>query len=204
MSPEDSLAFQRLFVALPVPPEVQLVIGRVQARLKRESPPGAMRWGRLGQFHVTLKFIGDFPSAQLPALRAALAGACKAVEAIELVARGIGFFPSNRSPRVIWAGVGDKHQALIGLHRRIHEAVRPFAPADPGERFAAHITLGRIRPGRQVSMKRAFDRSGALRDVEYGRWTTDRVELMRSELSSDGARHAVVDTFRLYSKHDSI
>lgn len=198
------MAFQRLFVALPIPPEVQAVIGWVQARLKRESPPGAMRWGRPGQFHVTLKFLGDFPSAQLAALQSALAGACAGFETFDLVAGGIGFFPSARSPRVIWAGVGDERQALIGLQRRIHAAVLPFAPADVGERFAGHITLGRIRPGRQGSVKRVFERSAALRDVEFGRWTADRVELMRSELSSDGARHEVVEAFRLEPKHDSI
>jgi len=30
-------------------------MGGVQARLKRESPPGAMRWARPEQFHVTLE-----------------------------------------------------------------------------------------------------------------------------------------------------
>lgn len=204
MSAADNPPFQRLFVALPVPPEFQAVIGRAQAKLKRASPPGAVRWGRPGQFHMTLKFLGDILSAQLPALQAALAGACAGFETFEVAAGGIGFFPNARSPRVIWAGVSDDGKALNELHRRIHAAVLPFAPADVGERFAGHITLGRIRPGRQSSLKRIFDRLAALRDAEFGRWTADRVELLRSELTPDGARHEVVAAFGLEPKPDSI
>ena len=88
-------AFLRLFIALAVPPEVREEIGRAQGRLQRHSPPGAIRWTRPDQFHVTLKFLGDVPAEQVAALEKSVGPICAAFPPLPLSARGMGFFPSD-------------------------------------------------------------------------------------------------------------
>jgi 2'-5' RNA ligase len=137
-------ALLRLFIALPVPAKKREVIARAQGQLKRAAPPGLIRWTRAEQFHLTLKFLGDIPATQVEALKVAVDEVCAGFSPMILSAGGIGFFPDERKPRVLWAGAADAGEQLAEVHRRIHAAVRPFAPADRSERFAAHITLGRF------------------------------------------------------------
>jgi len=65
--------FLRLFLALAVSPAVRQEIGRAHAKLQRHSPPGAIRWTRPDQFHVTLKFLGDVPAEHVAALEESVA-----------------------------------------------------------------------------------------------------------------------------------
>ena len=73
MATNDPAPFLRLFIAIAVAPEMRQEIGRTQGRLQRNSPPGAVRWTRPDQFHITLQFLGDVPTEQVAALETALA-----------------------------------------------------------------------------------------------------------------------------------
>jgi 2'-5' RNA ligase len=189
--------FLRLFIALAVPPEVRREIARAQDQLRRRSPPGAVRWTQPEQFHVTLKFLGDVPAAEVEALNTAVAAACAGFPALKLCARGVGFFPNADRPRVLWAGAEDDGGRLAGLHRRLEEAVGRFAPPEKPERFSGHITLGRFKPGHLGSLADLRERAARLRDRPFGGWPSGGVELVRSELTADGARHTVWATFPL-------
>ena len=114
MSDENSPAFLRLFIAIAVPPDVQKEIGRAQGQLRRSVPPGAIRWTRPDQFHVTLTFLGDVPAAQVAALEKSVSGVCAGFPALRLSANGVGFFPSEQKPRVIWAGAGRPRRTIGG------------------------------------------------------------------------------------------
>jgi 2'-5' RNA ligase len=189
--------FLRLFLALAVPLDVRKEIGRAQGQLRRLAPPGAIRWTQPEQFHVTLKFLGDVPAEQVAALEQAVSGVCSGSPAQRLSARGIGFFPNAQKPRVIWAGTGDDRGQLAELHRQLDEAVRPFAPAGKPERFAGHITLGRFKSGRHAAVETLLERATVLRDRHFGDWLAGEVAIVRSELTSAGARHTPLATFPL-------
>jgi 2'-5' RNA ligase len=189
MSDGTASQFLRLFIALSVPEDVRREIERAQGQLRRAVAPGAIRWTRPEQFHITLKFLGDVPSEQVAALERSVSTVCSGCPALRLSARGIGFFPGAQEPRVIWAGAGDNDGQLAELHRRMDEAVRRFVPAGKAERFAGHITLGRFKPGRRAAVEKLQERVVALRDRQFGDWLAGNVEIVRSELTSAGAAH---------------
>jgi 2'-5' RNA ligase len=194
---ENLPAFLRLFIALPVSTEVRDKIARAQGQLRRAAPSGAIRWTRPEQFHLTLKFLGDIPSARLDALNESVAEVCANFSAIQLTAAGVGFFPHAQKPRVLWAGATDAVGRLEELQRRMHAAVLPFAPADRSVRFSGHITLGRFKPGHFGSLKNLLERAARLRTQNFGGWPAETTELVRSELTSDGATHTPVGIYRL-------
>jgi RNA 2',3'-cyclic 3'-phosphodiesterase len=189
MPDDNPSGFLRLFIAIAVPPEVRDEISRAQGQLRRDSPPGTIRWTRPDQFHVTLKYLGDVPAGQAAALGKIVSGVCAGFSPLRLAAHGIGFFPNTQKPRVIWAGAEDNSGQLAELHRQMDGAVRPFAPAEKPERFTSHITLGRFKPGRHGSYEKLLERAAALRDRNFGGWLAGAVEIVRSELTSTGARH---------------
>jgi 2'-5' RNA ligase len=189
--------FLRLFIAIAVPSEVWQEIGRGQSRLQRNSPPGVVRWTRPNQFHVTLKFLGDVPAEQVAALETSLAPLCATFPGLQLAAQGLGFFPSPHKPRVIWAGARDGHGQLSELHRQIAEALRWLAPNERAERFTGHITLGRFKPGHHAAIPKLLELAAGMADRHFGDWRAEAVELVRSELTSTGAEHTTIATFRL-------
>jgi len=197
MDTESPSGFLRLFVAIPVPETVRKEIARAQGRLKREAPPGTIRWTRPDQFHITLKFLGDIAISQLEAVKESLAAICAGSPALSLTARGIGFFPNTRRPRVIWAGAHDELGGLAELHRQVDKALRPFAPAERTETFTGHITLGRFKPGHHSATSRIVEHAEIFRTREFGEWSAGQFELVRSELNSAGAEHLPIASYSL-------
>ena len=197
MEASRSSGFLRLFIAIPVPEAVRAEIARVQGRLQRESSLGTVRWTRPDQFHITLKFLGDVPVSQVDDLKKSAAGVCVAASALQLSARGVGFFPNGRSPRVIWAGVHDDRGGLNDLHRKLDEALRWLEPKGKAEKFTGHITLGRFKPGHHASIPRIVDQVEVFRERHFGEWRAGEVEIVRSDLTSDGANHISLASYSL-------
>ena len=86
---------------------------------------------------------------------------------------------------------------LSELHRQIDDALRWLAPAERPEKFTGHITLGRFKPGHHAAIPKLLELAAGLRDLHFGDWQAEAVEIVRSELTSTGAEHAVVARFRL-------
>jgi 2'-5' RNA ligase len=197
MTNENPAATLRLFVAIALPEPVRDQIIRVQHELQRLVPREVVRWTRPEQFHLTLRFLGNVPSDEVEALRQAVGRACRSAPPLSLCAQGIGFFPNPRLPRVIWVGINDNGNRLVDLQKQIEGAARPFS-AEPGEKnFAGHITLGRLKNAKPVDVQSLSTRAQSFATYTFGRWTASEVEIIRSELSAQGARYTVLAAIRL-------
>jgi len=189
MTGEEATEHFRLFVAITVPDEVRENMLRVQRELQSEVPPGVVRWTRPEQFHLTLRFLGDVPSGQVAGLQQSLRAACAGVSPLPMRAQGVGFFPNARSPRVIWVGITDGASGLLDLQQRIERAVQPFAAEPGGERFAGHVTLGRLKPFQRQQIRGLVAEADTMTGREFGEWTSREIELIRSELLPAGPRY---------------
>jgi 2'-5' RNA ligase len=190
----------RLFVAIPVPEPVRDEIAVAQRELQSLAPRGVVRWTKPEQMHLTLKFLGGVPADRFEDLKESVQKVCAGRPSLRLRAKGIGFFPNARSPRVIWAGVGDEEERLADLQREIESAVRPFA-AEPGaENFVGHLTLGRFKDARRREIEQLVNLAQAMGDRRFGEWMAREIEIVRSELFPAGARHTLLAAFPLAEK----
>ena len=197
MASDSSTAPLRLFVAISIPEPVRDEIIRVQRELQPLVPRDVARWARSDQFHLTLRFLGDVPADGVEDLKKSAGAVCRNVRPLSLRAEGVGFFPNLRSPRVIWVGINDREGRLVDLQRQIEAAVRPFT-AEPGEKnFTGHATLGRLKNPRPADTRDLAARAQSLEKRLFGEWTAHEIEIIRSELSPAGARHASLAAFRL-------
>jgi 2'-5' RNA ligase len=147
-------------------------------------------WVARDNVHLTLKFLGGVEAARLDALAGALAGATRACQAFDLTVRGLGAFPTPRRPRVLWAGVDEGGAHVATLARRVDEALQALGFVPEPRAFTAHATLGRLRvPRADPRLAEALAAGGM-----YGRQRVDRVALMRSRLSPQGACHTELAT----------
>ena len=66
------------------------------------------------------------------------------------------------------------------------------------EKFAvSHITLGRFKPGHHEAIPKLMELAAGLRARRFGDWQAQEVEIVRSELRSDGAEHVTMASFKL-------
>jgi RNA 2',3'-cyclic 3'-phosphodiesterase len=182
----------RLFIAVTIPEEIKAEIEQAQLGLRRALPKECVRWTKREQFHLTLKFLGNVGADRVAALIEALRGICQDFMPLDLRAEGMGFFPDARRPRVVWVGVNDRREQLARVQRAVETATRDYTEEESTERYAGHVTLGRIK-GLRRSEADALARCAADRKTHFfGAWTADHVDLFRSQLSPNGAQHTVL------------
>ena len=179
----------RLFIAVTLPEEVKAQIEAAQAELRRALPGPGVRWTRREQFHLTLMFLGDVDVARVQPLEEAIRAACRGFSALPLRAERVGFFPDLRYPRVIWAGVQDQAGQLLRLQQAVDAVTRDFTTEQKEERFSGHITLARIKAIKRPEAEALRQAAAGMAERLFGQWTAGEVELMRSVLSPQGARH---------------
>ena len=191
VAPSEQL---RLFIAVSVPEEVKANVERAQEEIRHDLNSKNVRWTRSDQFHLTLKFLGSVESSRVGDLVAALSNACKRFSPLQLRAEKVGCFPHLLAPRILWVGISDENDQLLPLQNAIEAATLSFTTEQRHEKFTGHITLARIQ---------AMHRSNAeiLRPLVerystrvLGAWTAHQLELFRSELSPQGAKHSVIAT----------
>jgi 2'-5' RNA ligase len=203
---EESAKVLRLFVAILLPDAVKDEIEKAQREMRGATPGNFIRWTKREQFHLTLKFLGNVAASRVAELSEVLRGVGGQFSALRLRAERIGFFPDARFPRVAWAGVWDDRDILSRLQAAIEINVKDFATEkDDGpagrrrsqERFTGHVTVARIqgikRAQAEILSKLALGMAGRF----FGEWVADKVELIRSELSSGGSRYTTIATISL-------
>lgn len=125
----------RLFTGLQIPAEIGASLTQLRAGL-----PGA-RWVEPGNFHITLRFIGDVDDTV--AREFALLLGAVARRRFEVALAGLDVF-GGRRPRAVYVPVAAPPQLaeLQAEHERL--AQRVGLPAE-GRNYKPHVTLARLR-----------------------------------------------------------
>jgi 2'-5' RNA ligase len=190
----------RIFIALTVPDRVKTEMAKVQTELREALSrigKDRARWTKVEQLHLTLKFLGNVEAARIDDLVAAVRGACRSFASLRMRAGGIGCFPNLRAPRAVWAGVRDLDEKLPELQRAVAEAARACTLEAEPETFAGHVTLCRLKGVRSQEAEVLAVMAERMAGGCFGESTADKVEVMRSELSSQGAQHRYLATIPL-------
>ncbi|OIN99368.1 MAG: 2'-5' RNA ligase, partial [Desulfovibrionaceae bacterium CG1_02_65_16] len=184
----------RCFAGLPLPDAWGAALSRVSERLAARLA-SKITWTPPGNWHSTLRFLGEVEPRRLPEVRAALGRVAFAPMVLRLGPAGaFGAKTGGRAPRTLWAGLAEGGEQAALLAARINAALAPLGFGDAGGRgFRPHVTLGRVR--RPVP-----DEDWGLVDRELGAETfaSARVEffvLWRSVLGRGGPKYSVLETY---------
>ncbi len=186
----------RLFVAIDIAEATRGALARLIQQL-RPACPGA-RWVRVGGLHVTLKFIGEAAEEKRAGIEAALSAARTGAgpAPVELNFRGMGFFPGERRPRVLWAGI-EATANLAELAAQIEARLEPLGLPRESREFHPHLTLARFDSPQGLAQLHAMiaklrETPGAL---DFGRAMAREFHLYRSELERGGAVYTRLASF---------
>jgi 2'-5' RNA ligase len=182
----------RLFVGVPIPQAMAEAVGEVCQTWARKLR-SRVAWVRPALMHVTLKFLGEVPPAQVPATQSALEAL--AAPAFSLAPQGAGFFPSAARPRVFWLGFGEGAPELRNLAQGLEAALEPLGFAPETRPFTGHVTLARIKdaaPGDPW-----LQAAQAVAALQLPVFAVDRMVLWQSILGPQGPRYQPVREYLL-------
>lgn len=133
----------RLFVGIEFPPELKLHLSLLQSGI------AGARWIDPGNFHLTLRFIGEVDEGTAADVDEALLRLKARRFAVQLA--GVGVFGGDKL-RTLWVGV-EREPALVTLTGKIEQAlIRAGLPPEP-RKFAPHVTLARLRDPRRGELQ---------------------------------------------------
>lgn len=179
----------RLFAALDIPEDVRSSLALIVSRLRPSC--STARWVRLEGVHVTLKFIGETSPETTGAIRTAL-GNIPGRAPFALQFRGLGCFPNERRPRMLWAGV-ECGVELAALASDVETALATLNIPREQRAFSPHLTLARFdTPRRLDALHAAIEKAGPL---EFGKTTVREFYLYQSILKPGGAEYTRLATF---------
>ena len=179
----------RLFVALDIPEDVRVAIGALIVKLRVSCE--SARWVRIEGAHITLKFIGEVPVEKAESVKAALATVPFPAPII-MSFRGLGFFPGERRPRVLWAGI-QAGAELAALAAGVEAALDPLGIAREQRAFSPHLTLARFDSPKGLDRLHAgINAAGSL---EFGGAIAEQFHLYQSVLKRGGAEYTRLATY---------
>jgi 2'-5' RNA ligase len=176
----------RLFVAIPMSPEVEQVLITIVQQLRRQGEE--LRWQTPESWHVTLQFLGSSTQQQYDCL-------VKHLGTIHLppVPISIERLSSFERAGALFAEV-QRTPELIELQRAVLAATAPCGFEAECRPYSPHITLARRR-GR--SNRPRLEPIYANRQIKPQTFTATEFLLYESHLGPGGARYDVRERFRL-------
>ncbi len=171
----------RVFVAVDIP-EQSVLDNLSRARDLLVDTGADLKPVATENFHITIRFIGEIPLSLVNEI-------CNELRKLEFQpfkvrVKGIGVFPSITRPRVIWAGVSEGADELTKIHEYVEKMLRRLGFPPDREKFIPHITLARVRSGRNIS--KLVKVINEIISMEFGEFTVNEVVLKRSILTPAG------------------
>jgi len=179
----------RLFVALSISAAVREALSGLLAELRRADPE--TRWVNPANLHVTLKFIGNVVTEKLLSIEQALTGV-PVFRPFDIEFRGLGFFPNDRRPAVIWAGILAPPE-LAALATGIDEVISTCGIPRETRPFAPHLTLARFKEPRLSQALRT--QAAHFKDRFFVKQSFGEFQLMESKLKNTGAEYTTLRSF---------
>ncbi len=182
----------RAFVGIDIDEAVRQKLVAVQEQLAATGPQ--LKLVEPPNIHVTMKFLGEVPEDKISTIADALGKAVAGTAQFNIDVRGIGVFPNLRYIRVVWAGVAEGRDEVIGLQQKIEHELGPLGFRSERD-FVPHLTIARVKTAKQKERLATFVKEMA--DAEFGVTRAQAVELKQSTLTPKGPIYSTLAQIKL-------
>ena len=175
----------RLFVSSRLPKTVCAEVSEIM----RQLPKPQINPVDEDNLHFTLEFLGEVEEKNIPGIIIAL----EKISSSKFSARlaGLGAFPNQRRPNVVFldCGLGSEH--LVSLAKNVETALQPLGFFND-KPFRPHLTIGRVKSS--VDLEEFFSNHADFSTDEFG---IGSFALVGSQLTPNGPEYKNVKLFPL-------
>lgn len=183
----------RSFLAFELPLDIKRIVAGVSGEIRNSVRD--VKWIKVENIHLTVVFLGNIQSEEINALGNAVQQVCSGYGPFDISLRGMGVFPNNRNPRVLWLGLDGDLKGMSLFRDALQKQLKPFGIKKEKRKFNPHLTLGRAR-------KRKMDFQPDDITLRYDELTSPvctlyELILFKSDLKPGGAVYTKLESFGL-------
>jgi 2'-5' RNA ligase len=132
--------------------------------------------------HITLRFLGNITTAMVEKIFDEM----KNVQftPFDVKIHGIGAFPSAHHPNVLWAGITEGVEQLRSIFNQLEPRLRGLGFAPDPKGFSPHLTIARVKSGRNKAELTSFINENA--NYDFGTIEAACLRLKKSDLTPKG------------------
>ena len=162
--------------------EVQGLLVKTGADLKVVEPKN---------IHMTLRFLGNISPGTVERIFEGM----KRVQFVPFDVKicGVGAFPNARYPRVVWAGITEGADQLRSIFSQLEPGLRSLGFAPDPKGFSPHLTIARVRSGRNKAELTRFISENE--GYEFGVVRAACLRLKKSDLTPKGPIYSTLREF---------
>ena len=191
----------RVFIALDISEPARLALSGTMDRLKTAIPRDA-RWVDPQSIHLTLKFLGNIDSDRTDGILESLCRIGEESSSFSLSLSGLGVFPNQREPRVLWAGVEGEMEPFASLQEKVEAAMADQGFTRERRGYNPHLTIGRVRDRIAASERQKIGATLLSHSLEPTEpWVADTMHLFRTTFTPQGSIHDIIGSAPLLTPH---
>lgn len=135
----------RLFFAVEAPRGIQKNIQNFLEKIRPRLSFLKASWVPQENIHITTLFMGEMPQEKLSALKDCAQRGVQGFSPFEVALNGLGVFPNERNPRVLWLGLASGGDTLIKLTNQLAQTLTQKEFSFDKKEFHPHLTIARIK-----------------------------------------------------------
>jgi len=168
-------------------------VGQLQTELK--STGADLKMVNPDIMHFTIRFLGEIEEPDKNKIIETLRGKVENFE-LDLAFRGVGSFPDEKRISVLWIGIDPASGAILEKHANeinnlLHNV--PLLKNEKPQEFSPHITIARVRSGRNKDDLVNFIR--AHKHDDFGSSRIKHLRLKLSHLTPSGPEYSDLHVF---------
>lgn len=174
----------RLFITVNMSENVKEDLANELPIIKSNYQSG--KWVPKENLHITMLFLGEVEKEKLGLVEASMEEAIKGINSFQLWLEGLGVFPNEKNPKILWAGVrGDSDELKKLYSQLLHAAQKKGIPFDAKPHYTPHVTLAR-----KIGSGNIKEEIG----LETSKWLVNELELYESIFTPEGVKYQKILT----------
>jgi len=180
----------RSFLAFDI--ESDTVLNRLAAAQKLLVQTGAdLKLVEPQNIHITVRFLGNITPTMAEKIFEEMKKAQFAPFNVQI--KGLGAFPDLRYSRVVWAGITEGADQLENVFSQLEPRLRGLGFTPDHKGFSPHLTIARVRSGRNKAQLAEFITENA--NYDFGTIKAQCLRLKKSDLTPKGPIYSTLKEF---------
>ncbi len=184
----------RTFIAVEVPADIQEKVGDYIDAIAGLVPD--VKWVPPGNLHFTIKFLGEIEQDVFQQVKECVEQVAREYSSFTMGISGVGFFPTEDHPKVVWIGADGGVDTLLFLFQDMERCLEHIGFDRESKTFSPHLTIGRAKKFKKVNVP------GSMPDFETAMFEVGSIAIMKSTLTPDGPIYEKLFACRLKPAED--
>lgn len=184
----------RLFIGIKLDDKTRQGLSSALKVFNKCSSP--LKWVKLENIHLTLKFLGEVSEEKVKPLCQSMVHIGNDLASFTLKIRGFGTFGRKNDIRILWTGITHNSQ-LENLHAVLDNQLAQLGYQKEERPFSPHLTVGRNKKKTVFNFRKILDIIEENRSISIADLKVKSFQVFQSTLTPEGPIYKILQEIQL-------